>query len=548
MWFGALDERELFNPDEGRYAEIPREMVASGDWITPRLNGLKYFEKPALQYWITAAAYRLLEEHEWTARLWPAVSGLLTLLLVYSIARRLTGARSGVVAALLLASTFQFFLFSQVLTLDMGLTFFLTLAVSAFLASQDLRSTPSERGNWTLVMWAAMGLAVLSKGLVGVVLPALALLCYVLMSRDWKLAGRLRWGLGSVTFLVITLPWFAWVQLRNPEFFQFFFVREHFARYALDEHHRSGPWYYFLVILLVGALPWSFAYAKGFLGAWRAPPPAHLQVNPFRLLSLWIAVIAVFYSASASKLPGYILPLYPALAVLLACGIRRDDPLPHRRHLIGMIVGGVVLAGAAPFIAHLPKFAADPDWITPYVPWVVAGGLALTATSVLAWIVRRRDRSLSLPVLAFGTLFAFQLLVTGTSTESIEYRFSPEGLVELAAEKIGDFDPRVPFYSVDMYDQALPVIIGRTLTVVRYRGELAMGIAQEPGQAVASIDEFRERWHLHPQAYAIITVQQFGQEQAADTPMMVLAQNRRAVIVARSLPTDANRMPPRPDR
>ncbi len=521
-------------------------MVASDDWITPRLNGLKYFEKPVLQYWITAAAYRWLGDQEWTARLWPAVSGFFTLLLVYLTARRLSGARAGVVAALLLASTFQFFLFSQVLTLDMGLTFFLTVAICAFLAAQDTRGTSIQRRNWTLLMWAAMGLAVLSKGLVGVVLPALALLAYVLSARDWKLVGRLRWGWGSFTFLVITLPWFVWVQLRNPEFFEFFFIREHFARYTLDEHHRTGSWYYFLVILLVGGLPWSFAYIKGFLDSWRAPPPAHLQINPFRLLALWIVCVVVFYSASSSKLPGYVLAVYPALAVLLACGIRRDDSLPQRRHLIGMILGGVVLAVAAPFLTQIPKFAADADLLAPFVPWVVAGGSAMVATSVLAWIVMQKDRSLSLPVAAIGTLFAFQLLLTGT--ESIENQFSPEGLVEPALEKIGDFDPRVPFYSVDMYDQVLPAHLGRTLTVVRFRGELAMGIAQEPAKAVASIDEFRKRWHLHPQAYAIITARQFVEEQMANTPMVVLAQNRRAVIVARNWTKDSIPMPRRPDR
>ena len=175
LWFGALDERELFHPDEGRYAEIPREMVASGDWITPRLNGLKYFEKPVLQYWITAVSYLALGREEFVARLWPALSGFLTLFLVYSTGRRLAGVRAGLVAAAVLATTFQFFVFSQILTLDMGLSFFLTLALYGFLASQDLRATAVQQRNWAVLMWVAMALAVLSKGLVGVVLPALVL-------------------------------------------------------------------------------------------------------------------------------------------------------------------------------------------------------------------------------------------------------------------------------------------------------------------------------------------------------------------------------------
>ena len=166
LWFGALDERELFHPDEGRYAEIPREMVASGDWITPRLNGLKYFEKPVLQYWITAVSYLALGGEEFVARLWPALSGFLTLLLVYYMGRRLAGVRAGLVAAAVLATTFQFFVFSQLLTLDMGLCFFLTLALYGFLAAQDLRVTSRQQRNGAILMWVAMALAVDRKSVV----------------------------------------------------------------------------------------------------------------------------------------------------------------------------------------------------------------------------------------------------------------------------------------------------------------------------------------------------------------------------------------------
>ncbi|MEO5862768.1 MAG: glycosyltransferase family 39 protein, partial [Burkholderiales bacterium] len=260
VWFGALDEREFFNPDEGRYAEIPREMVASGDWVTPRLNGFKYFEKPVLQYWITAVSYLALGQEEFVARLWPALSGFLTLLLVYYMGRRLAGVRAGVLAAAVLATTFQFFVFSQLLTLDMGLSFFLTAALYGFLVSQDFRAAPVQQRNGAILMWVAMALGVLSKGLVGVVLPALVLVVYIVMERDWKLLGRLHWAIGVPVFLAIALPWFIWVQLRNPEFFQFFFIREHFGRYALHEHHRAGAWYYFPAVLLIGSLPWSFMY------------------------------------------------------------------------------------------------------------------------------------------------------------------------------------------------------------------------------------------------------------------------------------------------
>jgi 4-amino-4-deoxy-L-arabinose transferase-like glycosyltransferase len=543
LWFGTLEYRELFDPTEGRYAEIPREMLASSDWTTPRLNGYKYFEKPVLQYWITAAVYGLLGADEWTARLWPAVSGLLTVLLVFFIGSRLAGVPAGWVAAAALASTFQFFLFSQVLTLDMGLTFFLTLALASFLASQDTRQTAVQRRNWTLLVWAAMALALLSKGLIGVVLPALVLLAYVALERDWKLPRRLHLVPGLLILLVIALPWFVGVQLRNPEFWRFFFIGEHFGRYVNEEFHRGGPWYYFFGVLLVGSLPWTFAYLKAGIGSWRNRSPGNFAIDPARLLILWVIVIVLFYSLSASKLPGYILPVYPALALLLGCQARQAKFRLLPQFLVGMGASGVVIATAAPFMTHLPRFSNDLDLISPFIPWAIASGLTLAAAALLGWITLHRRRWMTLPVAVLGTLLAFQILMAGT--QSIANQFSSEDLVERAQKMNGDFDPDVPFYSVSMYDQTIPLHIGRTLTIVNYQGELAMGIACEPELALASIEEFRKRWQTLPQAYAIITPLQFVEEQAAGMPMVLLAGNRKAVIVARQPPNESTRRAPR---
>lgn len=546
LWFGALDERELFHPDEGRYAEIPREMVASGDWITPRLNGLKYFEKPVLQYWITAVSYLALGSEEFVARLWPALSGFLTLFLVYSMGRRLAGVRAGLVAAAVLATTFQFFVFSQILTLDMGLSFFLTLALYGFLASQDLRATAVQQRNWAVLMWVAMALAVLSKGLVGVVLPALVLVVYVVIERDWKLLSRLHWGIGVAAFLVIALPWFIWVQWRNPEYFEFFFVREHFGRYALNEHRRAGVWYYFLALLLLGSLPWSFMYIRATFTAWRKPSLNHFAINPIRLLVLWVITITVFYSISRSKLPGYILPVYPALALLLGCYAQREVRQLSKRLLLGIAALGLAAAAAAPFLTRIRKFAADADLIEPFVAWAMASGGILFVAAVLALATMRRSPRFALPMLGFAVLFSFQVFVTGA--ESIEDQFSSETLVENALDTVGDFDADVPFYSLAMYDQTMPHHLGRTLTVVKFRGELDMGITQEPAKAVASVEEFRRLWQGHTQAYAIMPRAQFDEERAAGTPLSILAINRSAAIVARTALAENAKRPRRPDQ
>jgi len=175
VWFGTLDYRNLVRPDEGRYAEIPREMAASGDWLTPRLNNLKYFEKPALQYWATAAAYTIFGEHHWTARLWSALTGFAGLLLAWFTARRLWGETAGMYAALVLASSVLYAAIAHINTLDMGVTFFMFLGLAGFLLAHRDGADDGENRLWMHVVWAALALSVLSKGLIGMVLPGAVL-------------------------------------------------------------------------------------------------------------------------------------------------------------------------------------------------------------------------------------------------------------------------------------------------------------------------------------------------------------------------------------
>ena len=181
IWFGNLEYRYLIKPDEGRYAEIPREMVASGDWVTPRLNDLKYFEKPPLQYWATAVAYEVFGEHQWTSRLWTALTGLAGVLLAWFTGTRLFGREAGLYAALILGSSSLYALMAHINTLDMGVTFFITLGIFSLLLAQQ-KSAQVYRRNWMLLAWAALALAVLSKGLMGVILPGAALFLYSLFN------------------------------------------------------------------------------------------------------------------------------------------------------------------------------------------------------------------------------------------------------------------------------------------------------------------------------------------------------------------------------
>ena len=242
LWFGTLGSRHLANPDEGRYAEIAREMVALGDWVTPRLNGFKYFEKPPLQYWATAMAYRLFGEHEWTARLWTALTGMLSALAIFYAGGRLFGREAGFYAALVLLSSFLFVLAGHINTLDMGVTCFMTLGLTGFLLAQQRTVSSREARGWMHVTWASLGLSLLSKGLIGIVLPGAVVVIYSLLQRDVRLWKRLHLRSGIPLMLLIAAPWYVAVSLKNPEFARFFFVHEHLERFLTDAHGRSHPW------------------------------------------------------------------------------------------------------------------------------------------------------------------------------------------------------------------------------------------------------------------------------------------------------------------
>ncbi|HEY9447386.1 MAG TPA: glycosyltransferase family 39 protein, partial [Burkholderiales bacterium] len=370
LWFGNLDYRKLVRPDEGRYAEIPREMVVTGNWLTPRLNAIKYFEKPPLQYWATAAAYKAFGEHEWTARLWPALTGFAGVLFACFIGAALFGATTGLYAALVLATSMGYMFVAHLATLDMGFTFFMMLAMGGFLLGLSDRPPERTRRRWIYLAWIGMALAVLSKGLAGIVLPLLVLGVYVVLQRDWGLTRKLRPISGGLLFLAIAAPWFIAVSAVNPEFPSFFFIHEHFARFLTNVHHRVAPWWYFFPILALGMLPWLIPMLDALRQAWRQPSVGGLHAG--RFLLIWSVVTFAFFSASSSKLPSYILPLVPALALLIAMRLAAITIRGLRLNAALYVLLGVALFLLAPQAPRFARDGLDLDLFAAYVPWLRA--------------------------------------------------------------------------------------------------------------------------------------------------------------------------------
>ena len=400
----GLGDYPLVGADEPRYAQVAREMYERGDLLTPTLAGSHWFEKPPLLYWMMMAGYRVLGISEWAARTGPALSGLLCVLSAGLLARRVeeklgeAGRWLGLCVAGVLASSVGLLVFSRGASFDIVLTACVTAALSFFLAS-ELDEDGRRRRLLLAGFYAAVGLATLAKGLAGVVIPAGAVGVYFLLSRRWPRPNRLGVWWGAALTLAVAAVWYAPVLARHGwEFVDEFFVRHHFARYVSDKYHHPEPFFYYLYVMPLLALPWTLFAAGGLWETKRGRADAGSVERAFRAFAAaWLIFPVVFFSFSGSKLPGYVLPALPGAALLAGASLSR--------YLRG--AGGVSLMRATG-VAALCLCAAGIVYARESGAISMASALLVTAPSLVAGVLavlfaRRR-------ALCVGSLVACALL------------------------------------------------------------------------------------------------------------------------------------------
>lgn len=354
-WLALLAwPRPLMLPDEGRYVGVAWEMMRSGDWLVPTLNGLPYFHKPPLFYWITAASMTVFGPGDWAARAAPLLGAWAGAMAVFLFMRRWWGERPARLSLLVLLAQPLFYIGGQFANLDMlvagCITVTIVLLAHAALLSQDGLAYRAP----LLGAYAAAALGMLAKGLIGFVLPTLVIGGWLVVRRRWRTMVGLVSVPGVVLFLIIAAPWFIAMQAHFAGFLDYFFVVQHFKRFAAGGFNNVQPFWFYPAVLLLFTLPW-LPWMRPHFERGRLVDPARGDVRT--LMLLWLAVIVAFFSLPASKLLGYVLPAVPPVAVLLADGLEAWEarsPRTARRWIVSagatvtLSLGAIVVLAARP--------------------------------------------------------------------------------------------------------------------------------------------------------------------------------------------------------
>jgi 4-amino-4-deoxy-L-arabinose transferase-like glycosyltransferase len=421
-----------------------------------------------------------------------------------------------------------FLVMGQLLTLDMSLTWYMTLALAGFLRAQPGVAAPGAKGEraWMLIAWAATALGVLTKGVVAAALPAAVLILYSLYARDWSPWRRLHASIGLPLFLGVATPWYWLAARRLPDFLQFFFVHEHLARYLTPSADREEAWWFFGAVFLLGSMPWTLPALRALFQGWRRPSPG-AGFNAALFLRIWVLFVCVFFSVSSSKLIPYVLPAFPALALLTAD--LPTDAFERDLARTALLTFGCAI-GLAALCLFAPRYVAPSDRSAHFLALakpLAQIALLLAASALYVMSQRRRDLTRATVFLGAGWCLSGLLLMRAAAAVAPVY----SGVT--LARALPGVPQDIPVYSVETYDQTLPFYWRRTVELVAYRGELDYGLRYDPQAELPNLEQFTGRWNAASSAYAVMEKKTFGELAAQGVPMRELARDANRVLVAR---------------
>jgi 4-amino-4-deoxy-L-arabinose transferase-like glycosyltransferase len=515
--FVDLGRPALFDPDEGRNAEKAREILLLNDWVTPHENFLAVLDKPIFYYWLVAASYKSFGISEWSARLPSALAGAGCVILVFLFARRFFGYWEALWSGLILVTNIEFFLLSRIVIFDMTLTLFITLSLFSFFWALHEENSRSRR-LFLILMYASLSVATLVKGPIGVALPTIVALVYMITSRKLFLLRRLELPFGILFFFAIVAPWYYQVELRNPGYLRYFLWEENFLRYLTPHFNRGQGWYYFFTVLAIGFIPWTLCIPEVIKQAWRQRGEDNVL-----FLSLWAALPFIFFSFSSAKLPHYILPIYPPLALLTGITVERKLKTAGSRHVWLLLLSCLCLfALSTCFIAGSWAPRLFPD----AARFVLAGiSPLLRATALITtlgfaifaiFIWRGRWKTHAAPFLGFCiglilyiSLFAHVLTISSIRRSTREFIEKVSPLIDSTAQIViynTSFES-LPFY-LKISQPIWIVWSGEKPSVMGsfYLAEQGARSAPGFGNALLTFEEFKDQWAKTPNKHFAVVM------------------------------------------
>lgn len=476
----GLGRLPLLEPDEGRNAEAAREMLVSRDWITPHFDTLPYLDKPALYFWLVATSFRLGGVSEWTARFPSALMASATALLVWLLARRMFGGSAGLRAAMVVATSPLFIALARTTIFDMTLTFFVTLAMACFWCAEV---DDFQRPWFDAALGGAAGLATLTKGPVGFLLPLLSIFAYQAARGGLQELKRWRWKLSLGSFLAAVLPWFAVVSIRHPDFPRYALWQESLVRFATGGSHRTGGPLYYVPVFLAGFLPWSFCLTFAGWNRLKRWKELRQESNaPVAFLLTWAAVTFVFFSISRSKLPAYFLPAVVPLSLLMAQVWTEVEsaavsgwPDWLTAAFATLIVLGLLVAAAPQLFGFraVQVWAARkiPPTVMPFLrPGLLYTGLVLVGLGILGRKLAARARSKARSAAAFILLALTVPLLIVRWTVPLEIYATSSSSRQLAKTILVSPERDLPIYGYYYFRTSLPFYLRRPVGLVTADG------------------------------------------------------------------------------
>jgi len=478
-----LGVRPLFIPDEVRYAEIAREMITRGDWVVPHLNGLLYFEKPIFGYWAHAVSLLLFGENNFAVRLPSALSsGLMALLLLYftNLKSRTNPQQSlATLASLIFLSCLAVAGIGTFTVLDSILSLALTATLMAFFqATKAVKSSRQER-IWLIVAGACCGVALLTKGFLALAVPVIVIVPYLFWQGRWKDILRMSW-LPILCAILVALPWSIMVHLRAPDFWNFFFWHEHVKRFFSENAQHGRPVWFFVALLPLMTIPWSFQLGSFWTGARSKMEKQQGEQELMRFVLCWLVFPLLFFSASKGKLMTYILPCFPAIAIILSVWLDRYLVQGNRKSFnVGVIVGMVffgLMFLALPIvqIVGIKSVAAYSSWFP-----VLVGMSALLLTLVFFLFSYRSTNGWTKLILYALAPIPFLTAAPGLMPDVTLAKKAPSAFFAEVAQSIG---PDAYVMSAGNLVRAVNWGLKRDdIYLLNGTGELSYGIEQ-PGE------------------------------------------------------------------